>query len=99
MAATLFDTHELVKKLTAAGFSVEQAEIFTEAQKSTFSQAMDSTLATKSDISRLERRMDGLEGQIKEFKAEMNGKLTLVQWMLALIVAAEAMPLVVKLFR
>jgi hypothetical protein len=30
-------------------------------------------------------------------KAELNGKLTLVQWMLALVVAAEAVPLLGKI--
>jgi hypothetical protein len=39
-------------------------------------------MATKHDIERV-------ESQLCEIKAEINGKLTLVQWMLALIVVAE----------
>jgi hypothetical protein len=31
-------------------------------------------------------------------KAEINGRLTLVQWILALVVAAEVVPLLGKLF-
>jgi hypothetical protein len=48
-------------------------------------------VATKRDIERV-------EGQLREMKAEINGKLTLVQWMLALVVAAEVVPLLGKLF-
>ena len=48
-------------------------------------------VATKRDIERV-------EGQLREMKAEINDKLTLVQWMLALVVAAEVVPLLGKLF-
>ena len=48
-------------------------------------------VATKRDIERV-------EGQLREMKAEINGKLTLVQSMLALVVAAEVVPLLGKLF-
>jgi hypothetical protein len=53
-----------------------------------FAEALDSQLATKANIDRLELRMAG-----------MDGKLTLIQWMPALVVAAEVMPLAAKLFR
>jgi hypothetical protein len=46
-------------------------------------------MATTHDIERV-------ESQLREMKAEINGKLTLVQWMLALIVVAEAAPLLGK---
>ncbi len=48
-------------------------------------------MATKHDIERI-------ESHLREMKAEINGKLTLVQWMLALIVVAEVVPLLGKIF-
>jgi len=42
--------------------------------------------------------IERVESQLREMKAEINGKLTLVQWMLALIVVAEVAPLLGKLF-
>lgn len=64
-----------------------------------FAEALDMQLATKADILRLERRLDSLESQFREMKAEINGKLTLVQWMLALVVAAEVLPFLAQIFR
>ena len=49
MATVTFDTHEFVKKLKSAGFSVSQAEAVTEAQRDSLAQALDSQLATKAD--------------------------------------------------
>jgi hypothetical protein len=48
-------------------------------------------MATKRDIERV-------ESQLREMKAEINGKLTLVQWMLVLIVVAEVILLLGKIF-
>jgi len=44
------------------------------------------------------RYIDRVEDQLREMKAEINGRLTLVQWILALVVAAEVVPLLGKLF-
>lgn len=99
MATTTFDTLKFVEKLKAAGIPEAHAKAEVEALQSALAETMDAQLATKADIVRLERRMDGLESQLREMKAELNGKLTLVQWMLALVVAAEAAPLLSKLFQ
>ena len=88
MATLTFDTHKFIRKLEAAGFDTKQAEAVAEAFKDAQGEA---EVATKRDIERL-------ESQIREMKAEVNGKLTLVQWMLALVVAAEVMPLLAKFF-
>jgi len=48
-------------------------------------------VATKRDIARV-------EGQLRGMKAEINGKPTLVQWMLALVVVAEVVLLLCKFF-
>ena len=79
------DTHETVKRLTAAGFTDAQAEALTAAVK----QALDidlSNLATKSDIADVRREM-------AEMKAE------LVKWVVGVGFAQVATTLaVLKLF-
>jgi hypothetical protein len=84
MATLIFDTLKFVHRLRDAGIPENQAEAFKEASG-------EAEIATKRDIERV-------EGQLREMKAELTGKLTLVQWMLALVVAAEAVPLLSKLF-
>jgi hypothetical protein len=78
----------LLKKLKAAGVPELQAKAESEALQEALG---TEEVATKYDIERV-------EGQLREMKAEINGKLTLVQWMLALIVVAEVVPLLDKLF-
>ena len=89
MAAVAFDTLKFVERLIAAGIPEGQAKAEAEALQGVFAEALDSQLATKADIARLELRTAG-----------MDGKLTPIQWMLALVVAAEVMPLLAaKLFQ
>lgn len=88
MTTITFDTLKFVEKLKAAGVPESQAKAEAEALQEALGTA---EVATKRDIERV-------ESQLREMKAEINGKLTLVQWMLALIVAAELVPLLGKLF-
>jgi hypothetical protein len=57
MAAITFDTLKFVEKLESAGVNREQAKAEAEALVIALSEAMDSQLATKSDINRLEREL------------------------------------------
>jgi hypothetical protein len=57
MAAVTFDTLKFVDKLEQAGVSREQAKAEAEALVTALSEAMDSQLATKGDINRLEREL------------------------------------------
>jgi len=41
MSTITFDTHEFVKRLQGAGFSVEQAEVLTELQRDTVSNTLE----------------------------------------------------------
>ena len=50
MSAVTFDTLKFVERLEKAGVSREQATAFADAQKEAFSEALDTTLATKTDI-------------------------------------------------
>jgi basic membrane lipoprotein Med (substrate-binding protein (PBP1-ABC) superfamily) len=57
------DTHETVKRLTAAGFTDAQAEALTAAVK----QAVDidlSNIATKTDIADVRREMADIKAQL-----------------------------------
>ena len=82
MAMIAFDTLKFVEKLKAAGVSESQAKAEAEALQEALGMA---EVATRHDIERV-------EGQLREMKAEINGKLTLVQWLLALVVAAKLCP-------
>lgn len=88
MTTITFDTLKFVEKLKAAGVPELQAKAESEALQEALGTA---EVATKRDIERV-------ESLLREMKAELNGKLTLVQWMLALVVAAEVVPLLGKLF-
>jgi len=57
MAAITFDTLKFVEKLESAGVNREQAKAEAEALVTALSEAMDSQLATKADINRLEREL------------------------------------------
>lgn len=87
MAAITFDTLKFVEKLKAGGVTEVQAKAEAEALITALSEAMDTQLSTKSDISRVEQRLTAIEGELK-----------LNRWMLGVIVVAEVAPLVAKLF-
>jgi len=76
MAAITFDTLKFAERLEKAGLSREQATAFADAQKEAFAQALDTTLATKSDIEAV--RID---------LAKISGELLLVKWMLGVVIA------------
>jgi LDH2 family malate/lactate/ureidoglycolate dehydrogenase len=54
MATITFDTLKFVERLRAGGVPEEQAKAEAEALVATFAEAMDSQLASKSTINRLE---------------------------------------------
>lgn len=58
MTTITFDTLKFADRLEKAGLTREQAAAIAEAQKDVFSEALDTTLATKRDIERLEAKMD-----------------------------------------
>ena len=72
MSTVTFDTFKFVERLEKAGLSREQAAAIVEAQADSLAQALDTTLATKSDISRIDIGL-----------TEVMGELRLNRWMLA----------------
>ena len=57
MATITFDTLKFVEKLRAGGVPEEQAKAEAEALVTAFSEALDSQLATKTDVNRLAREL------------------------------------------
>jgi len=80
MSTITFDTLKYAERLEKAGLTREQATAIIEAQKESLAEALDTQLATKADT-------EALRSDLRETKAELNGKLALVHWMLAAVLA------------
>lgn len=80
MRTIKFDTLKFVEHLEKAGATRELASAMAEAQKETFSEALNNNLATKSDFlqlsSAIDRRVDSIDAKVD--------KLT---WMMGVFVA------------
>jgi hypothetical protein len=89
------DTHETVKRLTAAGFTDAQAEAVTTALKG----AVDidlSNLATKTDLAALRGELIALRGEMTTSRAEVEAKIErskadLIKWVVGMGFAQVAM--------
>ena len=105
-----FDTHKFVERFKGAKTPDEQAQavvsVIHESQR-------NADLATKSDLHEVRNELKGdihevrseLKGDIHEVRNELKleieavkGELKLVKWMLALVVVAEVLPFLSKLF-
>jgi len=80
MATITFDTLKFVERLEKAGVPREQATAFADAQKEAFAEALDTSLATKTDI-------EMMRADIIKLDTRMSGELTLVKWMLGVVIA------------
>ena len=73
--AVAFDTLKFVRNLTQAGLPEAQAEVFANAHRDAFKDALDSHLATKADIAELKEsttaQIAELQSEMAEFKASM----------------------------
>ena len=70
MSTITFDTLRFVETLEKAGMPRAQAAAFSQAQRDSLAEALDTTVATKADIVRLENRMDSMtkDMQAKELR-------------------------------
>lgn len=75
MSTITFDTLKFVEKLKAGGVPEAQAKAEAEALVSAFSEAMESQLATKNDINRIEKELVVLKWMTG---IVMGGVLTLI---------------------
>lgn len=57
MSAITFDTLKFAERLEKAGLTREQASAIAEAQKDALSEALDTTLATKTDIAEVKAEL------------------------------------------
>lgn len=71
MSLVAFDTLEFVEVLEKNGFTSQQAKSLAELQKKTFNEALETHIATKKDIVKLDTKM-----------VIMDGKITLLHWMI-----------------
>jgi hypothetical protein len=85
MAAITFDTLKFVEKLKSAGISDAQAKAEAEALQGVLAETLESQLATRNDLVRLERRLDGLDAKIDRMDTRISGELTLLKWMMGLV--------------
>ena len=69
MATITFDTHLFVKKLTAVGFTEEQAEVFATEQ----ARLIEDQLATKQDLLELETN---LRREIKQSELQLQARMS-----------------------
>jgi len=83
MATATFDTLKFVERLEKAGVTREQASAIVEAQKDALSEALDSTLATKSDLHGIELAIASL----RLATAGVQGEMFSLKWMIGVLVA------------
>ncbi|CAK0743708.1 conserved hypothetical protein [Gammaproteobacteria bacterium] len=75
MAVITFDALKFVERLTAAGIPDAQAKAEASALRDVLIEALDTTIATKSDILRLENRMDKLESSMEKMELRLTIKM------------------------
>ena len=87
MASPIFDTHAFVKRLTAAGMPVEQAEVLADEQ----SRFLGEQLATKQDVALLRADLERLRADMTAMEQRIKDQLTIrLGGMLAAAVAIMA---------
>ena len=78
------------KKLREGGFTEEQAEAHTQAQKQVLTEVLDTTLATKADINRLEKLVESDINRLEK-------QIVVLKWMMGVMLAG-VVSLVLKSF-
>jgi len=76
MSTITFDTFKFVDRLEKAGLSRDQAAAIVEAQMAAFSEALDTTLATKSGVL-----------AVKADVALLDAKVDKLSWMMGILIA------------
>lgn len=78
-----FDTLKYVERLKSAGVSEVQAKAMSEAQKEVFTESIDTTLATKSDILELKQEITSVRTELKQeitsVRTELKEEITSVR--------------------
>lgn len=87
MTTAVFDALKASRKLKAAGID----EAHAEAIVTTVAGAFEDTVATKSDVVAIRADMDKLEASIK-------GDIKLLKWMIGVVLACVAFPILKSFF-
>jgi hypothetical protein len=87
MSTITFDTFKFVDRLEKAGVPREQAAALVDAQKEALAEALDNTLATKSDIQSVRADIEAVRADMAKIEARLSGELNLVKWMLGVVIA------------
>ena len=82
MTTTVFDTLKASRDLKAAGFDETQAEAIVI----TMAEAFDDTVATKANL-------DAVKAELKQDIAAIKGDMKLLKWMVGVVLACVAFPL------
>ena len=85
MAAITFDTLKFVEKLKSAGVPDAQAKADAEALQGVFEETLESQLASRNDLIRVERRFDRFNGKIDRMDIRISRELIIIKWMLGLV--------------
>ena len=70
-----------------AGLTREQAHAFAEAQKDVFAEALDNSLATKSDIAGVRTDVVELRGEMRAELSAARGDMGTLKWMMGVLIA------------
>jgi predicted ABC-type sugar transport system permease subunit len=94
MSVITFDTFKFVERLEKAGLSRDQAAAIVEAQQVAFSEALDTSLATKADMAKLEAKLASPDSKIESMELRLTIKLGAFLAVFAgVIIAALRVPL------
>lgn len=94
MGTITFDTFKFVDRLEKAGLSREQAAAIVEAQQVAFSEALDTSLATKADVREVRTDLDLLRKDVQAMELRLTIKLGAFLAVFAgVIIAALRVPL------
>ncbi len=87
MSTITFDTFKFVDRLEKAGVPREQAAALVDAQKEALAEALDNTLATKSDVQSVRSDIEAVRADMAKIETRLSGELSLVKWMLGVVIA------------
>ena len=91
MAAVAFDTFKFVDRLEKAGLTRSQAVAISEAQSQSFAEALDATLATKSDVRDVRDELRDVKDELKADIGAVHAEVDLLRKdMLAMELRLEA---------
>ena len=98
--AITFDTLKFANKLKAAGVSEKQAEVISEVQRETLENAVELAGVYKSDVHRVEKKVDHLEKRFDSLDkkvdrldhklevstTQLKAEMNLLKWMVGLVI-------------